>query len=52
MEYGLYTQEASKDSKRTVAVFKEEDELEMVEFLKEYELLYNKRLVNYKDPNI
>ena len=27
------------------------EELKMVEFLKENELLYSKKLMNYKDPN-
>ena len=45
------TQETTEESKRTVAVFKEEDELKPVEFLKDNELLYNKRLMDYKGPN-
>ena len=45
------TQEATKESKRTVAVFKEEDEMTLFEFLKDNELLYNQRLMYYKDPN-
>ena len=45
------TLEASVESKRTVVVYNEEDELELVEFLNDSELLYNKKLMDYKDPN-
>ena len=44
------TQEALEESKRTVLVFNEEDELKLVEFFKDNELLY-KRPMDYKDPN-
>ena len=44
------TLEATKQSKRTVAVFKE-DEMKLIEILKDNELLYNKSLMDYKDPN-
>ena len=29
----------------------EEQEKKLIEFLKDNELLYNKHLINYKDPN-
>ena len=45
------THEATKESKRTVVVFKDEDEMKLFEFQKDNELLYNQRLVYYKDPN-
>ena len=45
------TQEATEESKWTVALFKEEDELKLVEFLKDNELLHNKKLMDSKDPN-
>ena len=32
-------------------MFQEEDELKLVKFLKDNGLLYNKRLMDYKDPN-
>ena len=31
-------------------MFKEEDEIKIVEFLKDNQLLYNKRFMDYKDP--
>ena len=37
-------QEASEECKRIDAVFDKEDELKLVEFLKDNELLYNKTL--------
>ena len=43
------TQEASEDNNRTATVFKEEDVLKLVEFLKDNKLLYQ-RLMDYKDP--
>ena len=43
------TQEASEEMKRTVAVFKERDELKLVEFLRDNELLCNKRITDYKN---
>ena len=39
------TKLASEESKRTVAVFNQEDGWKLVDFLKENELLYNKRLM-------
>ena len=45
------TQEAAEESKKTVAMFKEEDEMKLVEFLRDIELLYKKRLMGYKVPN-
>ena len=45
------TQEASEESKRTVVVFNEEDELNLMEFLKDNELRCNKRLTGHKDQN-
>ena len=44
-------QEATEESKRTVTAFKEEDEMKLVEFLRDNELLHKKRLMEYKDPN-
>ena len=44
------TQEATEESKGTIVVFKQ-DEMKFVELLKDNELLYNKRLMDYKDPN-
>ena len=44
------TEEATEEIKRTTAVFKE-DEMKLLEFLRNNELLYNKRLIDYKDPN-
>ena len=45
------TQGATKESKKTIAVLKEEDEMRNVEFMRDYELLLNKRLMDYKDQN-
>ena len=45
------TQEVLEESKKTVAMFNGEDELKPVVFLKDNELLYNKRLIYYKDAN-
>ena len=45
------TQKASEKSKRTVAVINKKDELKLVEFLNDNELLYNKKHKYYKDPN-
>ena len=45
------TQEVSEESKRTVAVCNKKDELKLLELLKDKELLYNKTLMDYKDPN-
>ena len=36
---------------RTIAVVKEEEEMNLLEFLKDNELLYSKRLRSHKDPN-
>ena len=47
---GQATQEASEESQRAVAVIKKGDELNQVEFIKDNVLLYNNRLVGYKDP--
>ena len=44
------TQEASEESKRILAVLKVEDELKPVKFRKNNKLLFNKRLVDHKDP--
>ena len=45
------TQQATEESKRTVAVLTEVEKLKQTEFLKDNELLYNKRLMDYEDPN-
>ena len=42
---------ATEDSKRTIAVFKEEDEMKLVDFLKYSEMLNSKRLKDIHDPN-
>ena len=44
------TQKAQEERKRTIAVFKEDD-MKLIEFLRDSELLYNKRLMDNKDPN-
>ena len=44
------TQEGTQERKRMIAIFKEE-EMKLIEFLKENELLCNKRLMDYKDTN-
>ena len=49
------TMEAARDTrekcKRTIAAFKEEDEMKLIEFLRDNELLNNKLLKDYIDPN-
>ena len=45
------TEEARELSKRTIAKFKEEDKMKLVEFQRDNELLYNKRPMDHKDPN-
>ena len=44
------TQEITEDGKRTVALFKEENELKLVEFPKDNELLNKKRLIAFTQP--
>ena len=45
------TQEATKESERTIVVFKEEDEMKRVEFLRDNKPVYNNGHMDYKDPN-
>ena len=40
---------ASEESKRTVSVLNKEDEYKLMEYPTDNELLYNKRLMDYKD---
>ena len=47
----MATQEATEESKWIIAVFKEEQEMKLVEFLRDYELLCSKKVMDYKDPN-
>ena len=45
------TQESTEESKRAIEVFTEQIEMKLFEFITDKELQYNKRLMDYKNPN-